>query len=616
MLCRPATSAREQFGKSRHSVLLILQPFKGSFMPPPFLPAPAMDPMDTTHVEDRVLAILGSLNDARANPQELHLHPSASLRGLVAEPVGAFIVEGYTCRTYLTQRSPPRPREAHRADPRTGTARRSSSPSSPADPHFVEPSSHVIEQYLDDAGQPNFVPPVNQRCEESDYVVRQAKDGFTACLNRDAHRSDRLPAMAVLNTFLGWDEIQGCSLHPRFYPIPLPFVGHGQLLRLIGDTTMALGVLHQHDIIHGDVVRNNLMLRADPPSFVLIDYRGSKETLWPAALGFGAKGHGGQRFRQPTEETDAPVMSTHGDFFRLARTVERDFYHPAVAGHRPGVYTGTARNRKRRQGGDGTGPWVLPRHVMQDLHQWQDASTWQIRPNPPNLFPPGTWKQTAHQPAIMLTARLWTPTGVACTDTTFFYNSLERKGNDRGHFVSEPISTVSLTESTGSWEGSAFSPRLMLICELKVKGNFYRPVAQEVSPWFAYSNDDGYLVKEAPPLPPMAPIASPPGPARDLHPLRGIWADPPAVSGDHLHASASAGDTAPEAGVHPAAVAATLQLRRAMGEPQGMSYAELMDGITVTQALLHNVQAVVTDPAPVDTAVTGPPQTNNAWSTS
>ena len=144
----------------------------------------------------------------------------------------------------------------------------------------------------------------------------------------------------------------------------------------------------------------------------------------------------------------------------------------------------------------------------------------------------GTWKQTAHQPAVMLTARLWTPTGVACTDTTFFYNSLERKGNDRGHFVSEPISTVSLTESTGSWEGSTFSPRLMLICELKAKGNFYRPVAQEVCPWFAYSNDDGYLVKEAPPPPPMAPTASPPGPARDLDPFRGIWADPPADSGD------------------------------------------------------------------------------------
>ena len=57
----------------------------------------------------------------------------------------------------------------------------------------------------------------------------------------------------------------------------------------------------------------------------------------------------------------------------------------------------------------------------------------------------------------------------------------------------------------------------MLICELKAKGNFYRPVAQEVSPWFAYSNDDGYLVKEAPPPPPMAPTASPPGPV--LNPL-------------------------------------------------------------------------------------------------
>ena len=58
-------------------------------------------------------------------------------------------------------------------------------------------------------------------------------------------------------------------------------------------------------------------------------------------------------------------------------------------------------------------------------------------------------------------------------------------------------------------------------------------------------------------------------------------------------------------GLHPASVAATLQLRRAMGEPQGMSYAELMEGITVTQALLQNVQAVLTDLAPVDTAETG-----------
>ena len=48
------------------------------------------------------------------------------------------------------------------------------------------------------------------------------------------------------------------------------------------------------------------------------------------------------------------------------------------------------------------------------------------------------------------------------------------KGNDQGRFVSEPINPASLVESTGSWEDSAFSPCLMLIYELKAKGNFYR----------------------------------------------------------------------------------------------------------------------------------------------
>ena len=41
-----------------------------------------------THVEDRVLAILGSLNDARANPQELpdhHMHDGAG-RGVHRGP--------------------------------------------------------------------------------------------------------------------------------------------------------------------------------------------------------------------------------------------------------------------------------------------------------------------------------------------------------------------------------------------------------------------------------------------------------------------------------------------------------------------------------------------------
>eukprot|EP00439_Symbiodinium_sp_Y106_P018222 s5469_g2.t1 len=38
-------------------------------------------------------------------------------------------------------------------------------------------------------------------------------------------------------------------------------------------------------ILHGDVRLDNIMLRLDPPSFVLIDYGGSKETIWAARMG-------------------------------------------------------------------------------------------------------------------------------------------------------------------------------------------------------------------------------------------------------------------------------------------------------------------------------------------
>ena len=34
------------------------------------------------------------------------------------------------------------------------------------------------------------------------------------------------------------------------------------------------------------------MLRLDPPSFVLIDYGGSKETIWAARMGYGVRGRG------------------------------------------------------------------------------------------------------------------------------------------------------------------------------------------------------------------------------------------------------------------------------------------------------------------------------------
>ena len=47
------------------------------------------------------------------------------------------------------------------------------------------------------------------------------------------------------------------------------------------------------------------------------------------------------------------------------------------------------------------------------------------------------------------------------------------------------------TGSTGSWEKSAISARFFLKCELRSR--FIRSIYQEIFPWQAYSNQDGYL---------------------------------------------------------------------------------------------------------------------------
>ena len=51
-------------------------------------------------------------------------------------------------------------------------------------------------------------------------------------------------------------------------------------------------------------------------------------------------------------------------------------------------------------------------------------------------------------------------------------------------------------QGTGSWEKSAISARF-----------FARTIYQEIFPWQAYSNQDGYLVPPNPPPPPPAPTA-------------------------------------------------------------------------------------------------------------
>ena len=104
-------------------------------------------------------------------------------------------------------------------------------------------------------------------------------------------------------------------------------------------------------------------------------------------------------------------LRPHGDFFRLART--RDFCHPLEAGHR----------------------------LAMALDRWCSRAT-SCRNSPSGkMLPAGRFdrtlptcshrarKQTAHQPAIMLTAPLWTPSGVACTDTARATTQATSSGN-------------------------------------------------------------------------------------------------------------------------------------------------------------------------------------------
>ena len=67
-------------------------------------------------------------------------------------------------------------------------------------------------------------------------------------------------------------------------------------------------------------------------------------------------------------------------------------------------------------------------------------------------------------------------------------------------------------QGTGSWENSAISATFFLKCQLRTCGRFARTIYQEIFPWQAYSNQDGYLVPANPPPPPPAP----PTPAESL----------------------------------------------------------------------------------------------------
>ena len=463
------------------------------------------------------------LQYVRASPQSIpdeHLNPSSEVVRLVHAPAGETIGEGYTCTVHLPSSLPPED---------VGMVNLAGQ----------RPSSHS-----------STAASARASITLGSFALRVTKKGHQADVNRDINRCGRLPEVAILPTILAWDPDQGRVLMPRLYPVPLDLVGSKQVVRLIGDMRMALSILHDHHIIHGDVRLANIMVRLDPPSFVLIDYGGCLESLWPVKQGYMVEGKGGAQHRPPAECTTRPFVCLRSDYYRLGHTVVDEILPSLIlledsSGHRPEAEGGTAPRRRRRLDMRAK----LPSTVMSEIDDWLRTNDWATVCNPPTLFPPGSWRQTAVDPVICLTAHLWTSQGRSRFCTTHFYTGLERKGNSEGRFVEEePRAPDVYAGNTGSWEKSAFSPRIFLICELRTRHRTTLPVAQEVFPWLSYANDNGRLVHESPPAAPAPStaadtatprVAAPPTRRTEVTPHirlprsfaeapppRGIWSDP------------------------------------------------------------------------------------------
>ncbi|CAE7196178.1 unnamed protein product [Symbiodinium sp. CCMP2592] len=533
---------------------------------------------------------LESLQEHGSSPLVLpghYVNPSIQVMSLITSELGQQISSGYTCQVYL-----------------------------PAQPCY-SPFSEV--QRIDVTRGPATFPPLLE--EREHYVIRTAKAGFGAEVNREIIRAARMPEVVVLQTILAWDP-------------------------------QAISLLHDHDIIHADVRLANIMLRTDPASFVLIDYGGSKETIWPVRYGYTVAGRGGTQHRPPAEcmnewstpSLRVPYLCGRSDFHRLACTIREEILGQmeSEAGQRPPAEEGNASRRRKR---DQLRPQLFC-EAEQELDMMLDTTTWRVKPNPHSLFPPGSWRDTAVNPTIMLTAHLWTTEGQSRTCTTTFRSPLERKGNSNGHFVDEPDQPsyepgVSLTAqfNTGSWEQSGYLPKIFLVCELKTEGRGTRSVAQQVYPWLSYRNRDGMLELEPPPGPPrMDPspiqsqsnallsggtaqeplvpgrITSDPTPPSTTPPspmLTGVWAEPPTEAPDAEETTAApAASGAPDVHffsplqVFPLVHALEQHAGTTVPGADGLSRAALSNSIQDTmiflQALLLYLEYQEPEPAPTE----------------
>ncbi|CAE7903386.1 hypothetical protein AK812_SmicGene19292 [Symbiodinium microadriaticum] len=131
---------------------------------------------------------------------------------------------------------------------------------------------------------------------EKASCARRLKQYGAAQRGSEAKRLSQLPNIATVNFI---PMVKGArALMERLLPLEIEYLKAPHMERLRSDIVSALQTLHGCGIVHADIHRQNVMVRRDPPSFVLIDLGGTAgESIYPLSLGYGAIGEGGTRHR-------------------------------------------------------------------------------------------------------------------------------------------------------------------------------------------------------------------------------------------------------------------------------------------------------------------------------
>ncbi|CAE7373144.1 unnamed protein product, partial [Symbiodinium sp. KB8] len=150
-----------------------------------------------------------------------------------------------------------------------------------------------------------------------------ARTGEAHLLHKEAKRLSQLPNIATVNFI---PMVEGTrALMEWLHPLDIQDLKAAHMERLRSDMVSALQTLHGCGIVHADIHRRNIMVRQNPPSFVLIDLGGTAgESIYPLSLGYGAIGQGGTLDCPPHETGPFPIRAGKGDYHRLAMTLRHE----------------------------------------------------------------------------------------------------------------------------------------------------------------------------------------------------------------------------------------------------------------------------------------------------